>query len=239
MKKKKVAVFILVCFVISVAIGSGVWALLKVENIFALFIEKPYLTVAVTTISLFASLIAAAYESHKDQEEAKLYYETLRNSMLSEILHGKKPQESKEETTKDILELMLANMKEIKDYYVLSKAQARNAFILAVAMCILGFLLMGVSITAAFLNSENLASTIVPAIGAAIVEIIAGTSLVVYKQSLNQLNHYYDSLHNNERFLSIVNLVSKVSKEKQDDIYIAIIQSQIEVIAKDDIDKKE
>ena len=99
-------------------------------------------------------------------------------------------------------------------------------------MCILGFLLIGVSITAAFLNSGNLVATIVPAIGAAIVEIIAGTSLVVYKQSLNQLNHYYNALHNNERFLSIVNLVSKVSEEKQDEVYITIIQSQIEVIAK-------
>lgn len=94
---------------------------------------------------------------------------------------------------------------------------------------------MGISISAAFLNSENLISTIVPAIGAAIVEVIAGTSLFVYKKSLDQLNHYYNSLHNNERFLSIVNIVSKVSLDKQDDMYSDIIKSQINMISRDDI----
>lgn len=74
--------------------------------------------------------------------------------------------------------------------------QGKNAFFLAVVMCITGFILMGISISAAFFNTDNLISTIVPAIGAAIVEVIAGTSLIVYKKSLEQLNHYYNSLHN-------------------------------------------
>lgn len=236
MKKRKNVALIFLGVILAIAIGSGMNALLRADNIVTLITGKSYLAVVVSVLSVLSVLVsffAAAYESHKEQEEAKQYYEKLRNSVLSEPSDDEKP-----ESKKDILELMLANMKEIKDYYVLSKAQAKNAFILAVLMCILGFLLIGVSITAAFLNSENLASTIVPAIGAAIVEIIAGTSLVVYKQSVNQFNHYYNALHNNERFLSIVNLVSKVSKEKQDDVYISIIQSQIEVIAKDGIDRK-
>lgn len=65
------------------------------------------------------------------------------------------------------------------------------------------------------------------------MEVIAGTSLIVYKKSLEQLNHYYNSLHNNERFLSIVNMVSKVSQEKQDDMYFEIVRSQIRIISKD------
>ena len=226
MKKKKIVSLIFGCVILAIAIGSGMNALLRVDNIATLITGKSYLVVVVI-LSVLVSFFAAAYESYKEQEEAKLYYEKLRNSVLLEPSDDEKP-----EFKKDILELMLANMKEIKDYYVLSKAQARNAFILAVLMCIFGFLLIGISVAAAFLNSGNLVSTIIPAIGAAIVEIIAGTSLVVYKQSLNQLNHYYNALHNNERFLSIVNLVSKVSEEKQDEVYITIIQSQIEVIAK-------
>ena len=74
-----------------------------------------------------------------------------------------------------------------------------------------------------------------PAIGAAIVEVIAGTSLIVYKKSLEQLNHYYNSLHNNERFLSIVNIVSKVSPERQDEMYFEIIRSQIGMISKESL----
>ena len=59
-------------------------------------------------------------------------------------------------------------------------------------------------------------------------ELIAGTSLLVYKASLEQLNNYYESLHNNERFLSLVNLVSKISSDKQDEVYINIINVELQ-----------
>ena len=205
-----------------------------------------YYNILVTAMVPILSYVIDMYYSYqtdkKEREEAKAFYENIRGSV---ILRASAPQnlqdiksstqeqkrELKQEATTDILELMLANMMEIKDYYVLSKTQARNSFGLAVIMCILGFVLMGISVAAAFLNSTNLISTIVPAIGAAIVELIAGTSLIVYKKSLDQLNRYYNSLHSNERFLSIVNIVSKVSSSKQDDVYIEIIKSQIGLIS--------
>ena len=47
---------------------------------------------------------------------------------------------------------------------------------------------------------------------------------------MNQLNHYYRSLHENERFLSILHLTSLLSAEKRDDVYIKIIDSQLAYI---------
>ena len=41
-----------------------------------------------------------------------------------------------------------------------------------------------------------------PAVGGAITEVIAGTALIVYRNSLSQLNHYHKALHEDERFLS-------------------------------------
>lgn len=59
---------------------------------------------------------------------------------------------------------------------------------------------------------------------------IAGTALVVYRNSLLQLNHYHKALHEDERFLSSVNLLGKFSTvEVQDDMLREIIRSEIQM----------
>ena len=131
------------------------------------------------------------------------------------------------EVETDILELMLANMGEIKDYYALSKIQAKNSFRLAVSMCVIGFMLIVSSIVFLFLFKESIEIALIPAISGAIVEVIAGTTLFVYKKSLSQLNHYYASLHSNERYLSLVHLASKISENKRDEIYAEIIKTEL------------
>lgn len=168
---------------------------------------------------------ACITKEEKRIEEINKKYEEIKSSVI--------PENSTSEKNTDILELMLANMREINDYYVLSKTQAQNSFTLAVTMCIIGIVLMGISIFAAFFQSSNVISAIIPAVGAAIVEVIAGTSLIVYKNSLSQLNRYFNSLHSNERFLSIVNIVSKASPEVQDNMYFEIIKSQIGLVSTD------
>lgn len=72
--------------------------------------------------------------------------------------------------------------------------------------------------------------SIIPAIGGIITELIAGTALVVYRNSLSQLNHYHKALHEDERFLSSVNLLGKFSSvEAQDDMLREIIRSEIQM----------
>lgn len=159
-------------------------------------------------------------EKYKLNDIVEKYDKTLRESL---------PENSKE---KDILELMLANMRELKEYYELSKSHARNAFTLAVTMCILGFILFSMAITVGGIGEH---SSWVVSIGGVIIELIAGTSLLVYKNSLTQLNRYYNALHENERFLSMVNLVNKISQEKRDDVYIKIIENQILISSKNEI----
>ena len=72
--------------------------------------------------------------------------------------------------------------------------------------------------------------SIIPAIGGVITELIAGTALVVYRNSLSQLNHYHKALHEDERFLSSVTLLGKFSSvEAQDDMLREIIRSEIQM----------
>lgn len=125
---------------------------------------------------------------------------------------------------KDILELMLSNMSEIKQYYSISKRHAQLSFILALLFCISGLVLLAYSVS---LDKENTQPVIIGLIGSTVSELFAGTALLVHKSSLSQLNHYYQSLHENERFLSTVNLTDRLSKEKQDEALLKIIDSSL------------
>lgn len=182
-------------------------------------------------LTLIAFLMTSTMQREKATNEINQYSEKLRQTVLTPSLISSTEQSHSEDTKEveenDALKLMLVNMEEIKAYYTLSKAQAKDSFRLSVWMCILGFILLVAAVVLPFFTSGKYEVSIITAIGGAIVEIIAGTSLFVYKNSLTQLNHYYESLHDNERFLSTVNLVSKLSPEKQDDMYIEIIRSGI------------
>ena len=95
-------------------------------------------------------------------------------------------------------------------------------------MCILGFVVISFSIVSIFVKDINFIESLIPVFGGSVVEVIAGTSLVVYKKSLDQLNQYYEALHNNERYLSLVNLVDKLTDDKKNETYISIINSQLD-----------
>ena len=60
-----------------------------------------------------------------------------------------------------------------------------------------------------------------------ISELISGTVFWVHNKSALQLNHYYDALHENEKFLSAVNIADKLSPEKKEEVLIEIIHKQI------------
>ena len=124
----------------------------------------------------------------------------------------------------DILGLMALNLREVKEFYTLTKKQAIRSFSLSVGMCILGFLLIMFATIISVLWKENQIA-LVTGIGGAIVEVIAGTALFVYKKSIEQLNFYYLSLHDNERFMSLINISSKTNKK--DELYSEIVISEL------------
>lgn len=132
------------------------------------------------------------------------------------------------EKNRDILELMLANMSEIKQYYSISKRHAQLSFILALCFCIFGFVLLAYAVS---IDKENTQPIILSLIGGTVSELFAGTALLVHKSSLSQLNHYYKSLHENERFLSTLNLVERLSDSKKDDAILKIIDSSLSDIS--------
>lgn len=130
----------------------------------------------------------------------------------------------------DALGRMLINLEDIKEFYTWSQRQAKQSFFLSVGLCILGFALIVVSVVLIVVSDSGYEVAIVATIGGVTTELIAGTALVVYKNSLSQLNHYHKALHEDERFLSSVNLLGKFSTiEAQDDMLREIIRSEIQI----------
>ena len=125
----------------------------------------------------------------------------------------------------DVHSLMINNLGEMKQFYKLAKDQANEAYRLAKNSSIAGIVLITISIFISFFFNDNpiaLATTI----GGMIVEILAGTSLLIYKKTLNQLNFYYLSLHKNERFLSIISIASQT--KMRDKLYKEIVKRELE-----------
>lgn len=125
----------------------------------------------------------------------------------------------------DIIGLMINNLSEIKQFYKLTKDQADNAYKLAKNSSIAGIALIIIAVLAALIFSNNQIA-IATTVGGVVVEVLAGTSLFVYQKTLKQLNYYYASLHNNERFLSLINIVGKTNIK--DELYSKIVESELD-----------
>ena len=74
---------------------------------------------------------------------------------------------------------------------------------------------------------KDLSVSVISLVSGTVSELISGTIFWVHSKSALQLNHYYNALHENEKFLSAVNIADKLSDEKREEIYIEIIRTQI------------
>ena len=130
----------------------------------------------------------------------------------------------------DVLSIIQANLESMEGYYTWSKTQAIITFFIAAASCVVGILL----IVFAFVYSVNgkvaLDKTIITAIGGLVTELFAGTTLIVYKSSLKQMNFYHKSLHEDQRLLSSVDLLCRFSNDKnRDKMLQTIICSSMQI----------
>lgn len=140
---------------------------------------------------------------------------------------------NKETDNRDIIALMLKNNDEITEYFKISKKQARLSFTFSVIACVLGLVAIVIGVYG-IIVLKNISVAIISLIGGSVSELISGTIFWVHNKSALQLNHYYNALHDNEKFLSAVNIADKLSAEKRELMLIEIIRCQIN---KNDSDK--
>lgn len=161
-----------------------------------------------------------------------IYLQKLEEKIVSEnppSSAGKgKPNSAPKKNEINALGFMTVNLSNIEKYYKWSTKQARMAFGLALGFCISGLLIFAMAVLLPTVFKTNIGVAIITAIAGGIVELFAGTALVVYKSSVEQLNYYHKALHEDERFLSSVNLLGEFSTtDKKDEVLHEIIKSEI------------
>lgn len=224
------AILFIVMFFKEGPIGAGY---LDYENIITISIGLIAVMLSITTLFTSYFSIMKRRWQEDDEEEIESYSRRLKRAIVpDEVIQDGQKGYRTEDTKKEIdaLGRMMINLEDIKEFYTWSQKQAKASFILAVAMCIFGFILMIGAVMLPVVFRLSFEMSIIPAIGGVITELIAGTALVVYRNSLSQLNHYHKALHEDERFLSGVNLLGKFSTvEAQDDMLREIIRSEIQM----------
>ena len=132
-----------------------------------------------------------------------------------------------EENKVDVLSLMIKNVAELREYYVINKQQARNSFSAALFICILGFLIFASGVILSYYSpTESVIQY--TTISGAIVEIIAGLFFWLYSKATKQINLFHSSLLGTQKFLTAIQLVNEISKDNKDQIYSYIIKKIID-----------
>jgi len=126
------------------------------------------------------------------------------------------------EGAKDVVTLMINNVSELREYYVISKRQANRAFSSTLIICILGFIVFVAGIVVNVLSMQDV--IVYTTISGCIIEVISGLFFWLYKSTNTQLNLYHGRLGATEKYLTAMQLAEKMSPEKKDEIYRYIIE---------------
>lgn len=111
----------------------------------------------------------------------------------------------------DVIALMFDNAKELKEYYIISKHQAKSTFSIASLSCFLGFLIYITGIVSAIFLDKDV--SLITIISGTVLELIAGTTFWLYAKALAQLNTYHKRLEETERYLIAYQMINEVPEE--------------------------
>lgn len=127
-----------------------------------------------------------------------------------------------QEGDRDVINLMINNVSELREYYVISKRQANRAFSSTLMVCVLGFIIFAAGIVASIFSNRGI--MLYTTISGSIIEIISGLFLVLYRNTIAQLNLYHERLGATEKYLTAMQLAEMVSLDNRDDLYRYIIE---------------
>lgn len=149
-----------------------------------------------------------------------------------------KQKENSEVSVRDsVIARMNMNLSKISKYYKWSQDQAKAMFIASVSICIAGFGMIAASLLLSVFLKLNFEAALFTAIGGMVTEVFGGTTLLVYRSSVSQLNYYHKSLHEDQRFLYATELTVMINDiDVKDKMLEAIIRNALRinlVLAKD------
>lgn len=123
----------------------------------------------------------------------------------------------------NIIKLMYNNLKELREYYVISKRQANKAFSASLLVCIFGVIIYVLGIVLTCVLDKDI--TLISIISGTTVELIAGLFFWMYNKSNKQLNIYHKRLSETEKYLISIQLTEKMTDDQKYQEIHYIIQS--------------
>lgn len=152
-----------------------------------------------------------------------------------DVENKKRKQEVGKEKEFNILKMMYDNVSELKEYYVISKQQARRAFSAALLASIFGFVIYIIGIVATAVLKTNV--SIISIIGGTTAEFIASLFFWLYRESMKQLSIYHQRLSSTEKYLTVIQIIKELPEDKRAESYqnltIEILKDNREIISRE------
>lgn len=128
-----------------------------------------------------------------------------------------------EQSDNDVFKLLYNNVRELTEYYTISKIQSSKSFILAVVSCIFGVVIYisGFLIVAFFEKDIVIFTTI----SGTVAEVITGLSFWVYSKCTKQMDEYHKRLNTTEKYLTSIQLADKMNSPDKEEMYKWLIQN--------------
>lgn len=121
----------------------------------------------------------------------------------------------------NIITLMLENIKELKEYYIISKKQSQKSFQSALFICFIGVFIYFFGIASVLFFNTDI--TIISIVSGTIIEIISGLFFWLYTQSTKQLHIYHKRLGYTEKYLTVIQIIKELPEDNQYEEYRNLI----------------
>ena len=197
------------------------------------------MTVILFAVSL-AGVLSATLSTYKSKQKIDLQmikheaYEVDKaiqsiNMLYKDTSEGK----GKKTDDKNVLNMMMDNVSELREYYVISKQQARRSFSAALFICFLGIFIYLLGIIAYIVLDKNI--SIISLISGTVVEVIAGLFFWLYREATKQLGVYHQRLGSTEKYLTVMQIIREMPEDKRVEAFqnltMAILTDNREIIS--------
>ncbi len=177
------------------------------------------------TAAVFATILSFVAKQSVDKADEKIESSQVEKAIKDITIENNE--------NDNVLELMLKNVKELREYYVISKQQARKSFSAALFICFFGIFIYVLGIISVMILNKDV--SIISIIGGTVVEVIAGLFFWLYREATKQLSIYHQRLGSTEKYLTVIQIIRELPEDKKVEAFqgltMAILTDNREIIS--------
>ncbi len=133
----------------------------------------------------------------------------------------------KKSNGENVQEIIKLNLNQLDEYYTINKNQSKNSYNVSVFMIIIGFVLIAVTVIVFYMHRDKYTLSIITGLTGLISEFIGATSLLLYKESIKNVNEFIERLSYLQKVMLAIDLAEKLPRKKRDKQISKIIDGLI------------